>query len=334
MRVALLGFGLIGGSIARAVLARRPEGVGGEADDLSGAIRLVAWSPTGEGPRAAARDRLVELARRAEDALAGADLVVLAAPPLECLALLDSLAGGWREALGADATVTDVASTKRAIGRRAADLGLAFVGGHPMAGRERTGYEASDAELFAGRPWAIVPGPTSRAGDVARVELLARACGARPLHLDAGEHDAAVAAISHLPLVLSAALVESVAGVGGGMPAAASSDWAVERTLAAGGWQSMTRLARGDATMGAGILATNADQVAIRVRALRVVLDDWLSSLEDAGGPDAASLERRLRAAAARLEDGGPPRPTGIDRPGFEAAEAAGRAATEAPDGS
>jgi prephenate dehydrogenase len=99
-------------------------------------------------------------------------------------------------------------------------------------------------------------------------------------------HDAAAAAVSHLPLVLSAALVEAVA--------ADAADWAVARQLAAGGWASMTRLARGDVEMGAGILATNGDEVAQRLRILRDALDGWLTELDEG---DADALRERLAAA-------------------------------------
>ena len=114
----------------------------------------------------------------------GADLVVLAAPPTECLALLDELAGPVAAFLGPDAVVTDIASTKGAIVHHATTLGLRFVGGHPMAGRETTGFEAADADLFRERPWVVVPGRAD-AEAVARVEALATACGANPFTLDA-----------------------------------------------------------------------------------------------------------------------------------------------------
>ncbi len=225
--------------------------------------------------------------------------MVLAAPPLACLDLLASLAGGWRGALPADATVTDVASTKAVICGRATELGLPFVGGHPMAGREVAGFGGARADLFDDRPWVVVPTAAARQADVRRVEWLAGACGARVVRLDAAVHDAAAAAVSHLPLVLSAALVEAVAGRAGGPT---PPGWPVARDLAAGGWAGMTRLARGDAAMGAGILATNAGPVAARVRELRSLLDDWIDALERPGGPDAARLEDRLRGVVGRLE--------------------------------
>ncbi len=117
--------------------------------------------------------------------------------------------------------------------------------------------------------------------------------------MTAAEHDAAVAAISHLPLVVAAALVEAVAGTG---DAPDRADWPVAAGLAASGWQGMTRLARGDTTMGAGIIATNGPAIAARVRDLRDALDAWLEELERAGGPDAASVAERLAAARRRLE--------------------------------
>jgi prephenate dehydrogenase len=286
MRVAMLGFGLIGGSIARALDTYAP-----------GAWQVAAWSPTGRGPSRALTDGVITTAAaQPEDALRDADLVVLAAPPMVCIALLDDLAGSWRSLLGTPTVVTDVASTKSAITLRAAALGLPFVGGHPMAGSEQAGYGASSADLLVGRPWVIVP---SAARDMdARVRSLARACRADPLDMAAADHDRAVAAISHLPLVAAAALVTSVAGTAD-EPAG---DWPTARRLAAGGWRDMTRLARGDVAMGTGIAATNAEALAVRLRAYIQTLEGWAADLEAAGGPDQDAIEARLRSARATLE--------------------------------
>ena len=274
MQLAFLGLGQIGGSIARA------------ASSAGFATRISAWSPTGAGPRAATADG-TEAAATAADAIRGADLIVLAAPPLVCLSLLDDLAGPLAADLRRDAVITDVASTKAAIVERARGHGLRFVGGHPMAGRETTGYPAADPDILRGRPWVIVAAEPADAAADAAVIALATSCGARPVSMTAEEHDAAVAAISHMPLVLSAALVESMAAL---------PDWSIARLLAAGGWTGMTRLARGDASMGAGILATNGALTADRLRALRAVLDDWLVLLGDAT-VDPAVLLTRLAAA-------------------------------------
>jgi prephenate dehydrogenase len=288
MRVALLGFGLIGGSIARALHVRR----GGAADEMT----ISAWSPSGDGPASAARDGVIDVAAAdPEAAVAGADLVVLAGPPTVCLAQLAELAGAWHLALAPDAVVTDVASTKTAIVERARSLGLRFVGGHPMAGRETSGYAASSTDLFVDRPWVVVP--TDDVAAVERVEALATATGARPLRMTADVHDEAVAAISHLPLLASAAIVEAVAG---GSSDRASRSAAAE--LAASGWRDITRLARGEPEMGAGIVATNASAIATRVRDLIDALEDWLAELERPGGLDEAAVADRLRAARESLE--------------------------------
>jgi prephenate dehydrogenase len=296
VRLALLGLGLIGGSIARAV---RPRG-----------WRVAAWTPSGAGPRGALAAGVVDVvATSVEAAVVDADLVVLAGPASACLELLDQLGGPARSALGPGAVVTDVASTKLLLEGRARELGLRFVGGHPMAGRESSGFEASDGGLFVGRPWVVVAPPGDPEG-AARVEALALACGARPVRLEAAEHDVAVAAISHAPLVLAAALVEAVAG---GPAETESADWPVAASLAASGWASATRLALGDPAMGAAIARTNAGPLASRLRDVRARLDEWIEILDTVGSdglPDEERLRARLASARARLtaarDPGGP----------------------------
>ena len=103
-----------------------------------------------------------------------------------------------------------------------------------------------------------------------------------------------MAGVSHLPLVVAAALVEAVAGRPG----------EAESWLAAGGWASMTRLARGDVEMGTGIATTNAPEIARRIRDLRDVLDGWLADLEGDGTPDEDAIRTRLKAARDTLRSG------------------------------
>lgn len=278
-RIAFIGFGLIGGSIAAAV-----RSAGGRGS------RLVAWTPAGVGPAEGVRRGFIdEAAPSAEAALDGAGLVVLAGPPLAIIATLAGDADALRAVAEAGGTITDVGSTKRRIVDAATEAGLPFVGGHPMAGRETSGAAAAAADLFVDRPWVVVPGEGARTDDVDRVETLARATGARPLPLGADEHDAGVAAISHLPLVVAAALVESVVGRPG-------VDWPLARSLAATGWSDVTRLAFGDPEMGAGILATNGPAVATRLRALRETIDGWIVRLER----DATDVDLRGRLESAR----------------------------------
>lgn len=295
-RIAFLGFGLIAGSIARALAAGRA----GASNPV-----LVGWSPSNAGPEAAVRDGVLGAATDTPaEALEGADLVVIGAPPLETAQLVEALGGPLRGALAPDAVVTDVASTKTAILAAADAAGLRFVGGHPMAGREVAGYAGSAADLFAGRPWVLVRGAAADQAAMERVAWVATACGARPLSMGAAAHDAAAAAISHLPLVVAAALAEAVAGAGTERPG-----WPAAAPLAASGWRDMTRLARGDARMAAGIAATNAAPLGVGLRAVRKVLDAWIAELDRAGGPDPGRLETRLRAVRDRLErtpgDGG-----------------------------
>jgi prephenate dehydrogenase len=287
-RIAFLGFGLIGGSIA---LGLREAGYGGE---------LVAWTPSGSGPREGQRRGVLDhAAPTAAVAIERAGLVVLAGPPLSVLAGLDDLASTLRPHLADGATVTDVASTKGLIIERARALRLPFVGGHPMAGRELSGVAAAAADLFVDRPWVIVRTEDPESAHLDLVEGLASATGARPIRMTAEEHDAAVASISHLPLVVAAALVESVAGrsVGG-------SSWPLARRLAATGWSDMTRLAKGDPEMGAGILATNADAVITSLRDLRSTLDTWIELLEAGAEVHAPDVQGRLRAARNALDAG------------------------------
>jgi arogenate dehydrogenase (NADP+) len=119
--------------------------------------------------------------------------------------------------------------------------------------------------------------------------------------MTAEAHDSAVAAISHMPLVISAALVEAVAGRAGHAPRA---DWPAAEKLAATGWTGMTRLALGEPAMGAGIAATNSGAIAARLRDVRGVIDEWLAELEAPNGPEADRLQDRFAAARDRLAGG------------------------------
>lgn len=288
MRIAFLGLGLIGGSVARAIRA---------APAYRGAT-VAAWTPSGRGPGAARRAGIVdEVADDPAAAVRGADLVVLAAPPLACVGLLSGLAAPLREGLAPGATVTDVASTKWQLTRAATASGVPFVGGHPMAGRETSGFGAGDPTLFEGRPWVITEAVAG--GDPRAVRTLAEACGAVPVELAAERHDRLVAAISHLPLVTSVALVEAVTGG----PEGADPDWPAAARLAASGWRDTTRLARGSAAMGAEIAASNAPILAELLRRYRDRIDAWIEELGTGEPVDPEALRRRFDLARRALED-------------------------------
>ncbi|HET7678462.1 MAG TPA: prephenate dehydrogenase/arogenate dehydrogenase family protein [Candidatus Limnocylindrales bacterium] len=286
MRLAVLGFGLIGGSIARALAARG-----------RGAWQVTAWSRDPTAPREAlSRGVVAAVAPDPATAVRDVELVVLAAPPLANLRLLDEVAPLLTER---DVTLSDVSSSQGAIAAAASrHAGLRFVGGHPMSGRERRGFGASSADLFEGRPWVVLPGSGARPEDTARVDRLARACGAEPLLLDPASHDEAVASVSHLPLLASVALLEALA---------AAPDPALARRLAAQGWRDMTRLAHGDPALGAGILTTNAAALAGALRRYRAALEGWQATLDalataadavEDGERSAVALERQLAALA------------------------------------
>jgi prephenate dehydrogenase len=291
VRVSILGFGLIGGSIARALRERA----------AAGAWTVTAWSRSSGPVEQAVADGVVDVAASTlREALEGADIAILAAPPLACLDLVDEIGGPLRSFLPEDCTVTDVASAKARIVARADAQKLPFIGGHPMAGRELSGYAAAIPDLFVQRPWVTVPGQYARLCDGERIGELVDACGALQVPMRAAAHDSAVAAISHMPLVLSAAMVEAVAG-GPGEPE--HEDWRAAEVLAATGWAGMTRLARGEPSMGAGIAATNSAALSGRLRELRAVIDAWITELERDGGPDADVLLARFAAARQRLTE-------------------------------
>ncbi len=290
MRIVFVGLGLIGGSVARA-LRQSP----GYAE-----ARLVAWTPSGRGSQAALAADVVDIAAAdLEQAIDGADLVVLAAPPVACITIIERLGAGLGDRLAPGATVTDVASTKADLTRAARNAGIPYVGGHPMAGRETSGFGSADGSLFVGRPWVITD--AVRGGDPAAVRGLALACGALPVELDAERHDRLVAAISHVPLLASVALAEAVTGA----PGPAEADWPAAGALSATGWRDATRLARGEPTMGAEIAATNAAAIVEGLRRHRERIDEWIALLEAPGGPDPEVMAARLGVLRARLEGKG-----------------------------
>ncbi len=225
--VAIVGVGLIGGSFARAL---RQAGFAGEIVGVS--------SPATIAKATGVVDRGVTL----EEA-ASCDLVFLAQPIFGIIETLGRLQ--------TTALVTDAGSTKRAICQAAAHLPN-FLGGHPMAGKEVSGVENSDAELFRGRPWILTstPPPEFR-------EWLER-IGARVMILGAEEHDHLVALSSHVPQLISNAIAKVSA------PA---------RAVAGPGLESMTRLSRSSFSLWRDIIATNRDEIGM-------ALDDYIAAIQ------------------------------------------------------
>jgi prephenate dehydrogenase len=264
---AILGLGLMGASLG---LALRAAGV---------AALIVGYDadPTA-AERALARGAVDAAASTAGTAVAGADLVVLAAPVLALRELLVAIAPH----LAPDAVITDLGSTKVQVVAWAEALlpePANFLGGHPMVGSERSGVEAADPALYRGGLWCLTPTPRTTRATVARLTALLERLAVRPVLLDAARHDAAAAAISHLPLLAATALA---------LVAAERPDWDIAQVLAAGGFRDTTRVASGDARMARDICLTNAQP-------MLDCLDSYLAMLH--------ALRDRLSARDAGIEE-------------------------------
>ncbi|MDY0087451.1 MAG: prephenate dehydrogenase/arogenate dehydrogenase family protein [Coriobacteriia bacterium] len=278
--VAIIGVGLIGGSFAAALkgLEHPPRvwGIDTDADSLAWAVKNgLLDDAASPGSEMAARWLGPE----------GADLVVLAAPAARIVEWMERLG-----TLGYRGTVTDVASTKSAVIEAAEKcLGekAAFVGGHPMAGSERSGVHAADADLFRGAYYVLTPTPTTDVDAYRRVHALVSEFGSRVLSVDATAHDQAVAIVSHVPHVAASALVE--------LAAAHAGDGGDLLRLAAGGFKDTTRVAAGSADLWTGICLDNSEAVASGVDELRDVLTEFVNMLR---AQDRAGLRAWLARAA------------------------------------
>jgi prephenate dehydrogenase len=239
-KIAVLGLGLIGGSLALALhqasLAKQIAGYDVDPDVTRQALT---------------REAITQMCTTVEEAVQQADLVVLAAPILALPELFERIA----PMLKPGALVTDTASSKAQVLTWAKTLlppDVVFVGGHPMAGRENSGIEAAEARLFEGCTYCLTPTLQTPSEAIARLSEVVIRLGANPLALDVEEHDHLVAGISHLPFVLSTALVQTLG---------AARDWPQMTRLAAGGFRDMSRLAAGNPTMYRDICLTNREAI-------------------------------------------------------------------------
>ena len=230
--IAIVGLGLIGGSIALGVRERWPEsrvfGVDSEA---------VLAHALGGGA--------IERGFESIGALPTTSLIVLAAPVRQNIELLQQIKR--------PAVATDVSGTKRDIvsAARALSPGTIFVGGHPLGGGERGGFAFARPDLFAGRPWIFTPDGDDATEAVERLSRFVTGLGARPCILSAEEHDRVMAYVSHLPQLVASALMEAVG-------AAAGSDGL---RMAGRGLVDTTRLASSPADVWRDICLTNADAI-------------------------------------------------------------------------
>ena len=263
MKAVILGTGLIGAS----------AGAG---------LRHAGWEVAGWDPSTDVLNAAVDVGALDEvltsntDRIDDADLVVLASP---VLAIIDTLRG-----MSTDTLVTDVAGVKSSVVAAGAHLDH-FVGGHPMAGRESSGPGAASAAMFRGASWILTTdGADER--DLARMEEVVRSLGAVPVRMAAADHDAAIAAVSHVPQVVASALVNLVATD----PSALS--------LAAGGFRDLTRIALSEPAWWTDILAENRGEVSGLIRSLSRTLEKWADEISE--GDRQAVGESLQKARLAR----------------------------------
>ena len=271
-RVAILGTGLIGGSFAAAL---REHGCAGT---------LVGYGPQAEQ---ALQAGLVDtIAQTVAAAVRGVDLVVLAAPP----SVLPGLMLAMAPALSAQTVVTDLASTKLGVIDAAREhLGAhfsRFIAGHPIAGSELSGPQAASATLFRGARCVLCPEPQTDPTALEQIESTWKQIGARPYQMDAAQHDATFAAVSHLPHWVAFALAGALAQRD---DADDLLDWA------GGGLRDTTRIAASQSTLWADILLENAPALGVAVgqfaRELLAMSDALMAG-------DRAALEAHIERGA------------------------------------
>jgi len=232
--VAVIGLGIIGASLCRALRAHVP-GVGLTGVDTDRGVVNRARA-----------DGLCDVAGTSPALLREAEVIVICSP-LDAIPDWLSLCAEHAPA----ALVTDCGSTKAWIVERARGVGggLRFLGGHPMAGRERGGYDRADADLFAGCTWVLTPESDDHLATFAPWLGVLSAFGAHVEVMSPEDHDRAAVWASHLPLAVSSALL---------LTAAAATEWPVAKWLTAGAFRDGTRLAAGDPRLHATIATTNA----------------------------------------------------------------------------
>jgi prephenate dehydrogenase len=269
--VAIVGVGMIGGSIGKALLGRRLAdrviGIGRNAGSLDEAKRSCAVSETS-----------LDLAA----AVADADLVVVATGVASIPRLLDEIDA----AVQPGTLLTDAGSTKASIvtaweKRRTSRRGR-FVGSHPLAGSHRRGPEAADGELFTGRVAVVTPASATPPADVEAIGEFWSALGATVFVMSPRQHDRIVAATSHAPHVMAAAIAAAT-------PAAAL-------PFTAGGWRDTTRIASGDAELWADILLDNAGPLGAALKQIATASERILTAIE-------AGDRRRLVTLLSRAKD-------------------------------
>lgn len=275
--LAVVGVGLIGGSFAAALRE-------------SGSVGQVLG--VGRDPASLARAQtlgLIDEVVSLDEAARRADLIFLATPVGATEGLLSSMLPQLRP----EALITDAGSTKlNVVAAARAALGARvhqFVPGHPIAGAEKTGPEASQASLYRGRTVVLTPLPENSNADKAYMTRVWEACGARVMAMEADTHDTVLASVSHLPHFLSAVFMWQVA-------TAADSD--LRLALAGSGFRDFTRIAAGSPEVWRDIFLANRSAVLRELQEVKAALSQAELALENAEGEDLRDFLER--AALAR----------------------------------
>lgn len=272
-RVALIGTGLIGGSIGLALTGKK----------LAQSVVCYDRDPAASA-EAVALGAADTSAASASEAATGADLVVLAVPVLSTLKILEDIL----PAVSEGAIITDVGSTKgstMAAVEQMLKTGVYYVGGHPMAGSEEIGIRGADPALLENAIYVLAPASETPEAVVEKLSALIRAIGAQPINLDPLSHDRIVALVSHLPHVIAATLVRSVAAGG---------DPELVRTLAAGGFRDSTRIVLGNPEIWRDICVSNRWPLISALKGFRSSLDALEQYLNE---PNPEAIEEYLLQA-------------------------------------
>ncbi|MDY3919064.1 MAG: prephenate dehydrogenase [Candidatus Limivivens sp.] len=250
LRVGFVGLGLIGGSIARALKYYYPD------------TRILAHTRSSQTLDYALKEGIIDEACEVGPSFSECDYIFLCAPVESNLSYLPALKPYLKE----DAILTDAGSTKSDIQEKVLEYGLEswFIGGHPMAGSEKSGIQNSKRILLENAYYVLTPAPGVSPEKVARYEGLVRSLKALPMVLTCQEHDYAAAGISHLPHIIAASLVNLVRD--------SDSEKQTMKTLAAGGFKDITRIASSSPEMWEQICATNRENI-------MDILDDYINSL-------------------------------------------------------
>ena len=240
-RIAIIGLGLIGGSLALALKKKRARGT-----------EIIGFSRSAETVARAKDSGVIDLvAVDLASVVEGADMVVIATPVMTTREVLAAIS----EHLSPKCVVTDTGSTKVEVMNWAGEYlspEISFIGGHPMAGKETSGIDEADARLFRGCVWCLTPSPCATPQAVRKMKKLVESIGAKPFFIDAETHDNLVAGVSHLPMLLSAAFVTATTK---------SRLWPEMAKLAAGGYRDFSRLASGNPEMNLDICLTNREKI-------------------------------------------------------------------------